>query len=89
MTIKLYDKDAYQTIFEAQVITCTKRENDYDIVLEAVTQKGLIVKYASKRLRSDKTIALSAVKQDKRAYDFIVPELRQDSEIQAIINPPE
>lgn len=34
MTIKLYDKDAYQTIFEAQVITCTKRENDYDIVLD-------------------------------------------------------
>ena len=34
MTIKLYDKDAYLTIFEAQVITCTKRENDYDIVLD-------------------------------------------------------
>ena len=34
MTIKLYDKDAYQTIFEAQVITFTKRENDYDIVLD-------------------------------------------------------
>ena len=34
MTIKLYDKDAYQTFFEAQVITCTKRENDYDIVLD-------------------------------------------------------
>ena len=34
MAIKLYDKDAYQTIFEAQVITCTKRENDYDIVLD-------------------------------------------------------
>ena len=31
---RLYDKDAYQTIFEAQVITCTKRENDYDIVLD-------------------------------------------------------
>ena len=26
MTIKLYDKDAYQTIFEAQVITCTKKK---------------------------------------------------------------
>ena len=34
MTVKLYDKDAYQTVFEAQVITCTKRENDYDIILD-------------------------------------------------------
>lgn len=34
MTVKLYDQDAYQTVFEAQVITCTKRENDYDVVLD-------------------------------------------------------
>ena len=57
-------------------------------MLEAVKNKGLIIKYASKRLRSDKTIAIEAIKQDKRAYDFIVPELRQDEDIQAIINPP-
>ena len=31
---------------------------------------------------------IEAIKNDKRAYDFIVPELRQDEEIQAIINPP-
>ena len=31
---------------------------------------------------------IEAIKNDKRAYDFIVPELRQDEEIQAVINPP-
>lgn len=34
MTIKLYDLDAYQNEFEAQVISCTKRENDYDLILD-------------------------------------------------------
>lgn len=34
MTIKLYDLNAYQSEFEAQVISCTKRENDYDLILD-------------------------------------------------------
>ena len=63
--------------------------DDEDVVLEAVKNKGLIVKYASKRLRSQKNIAIEAIKQDKRAYDFIVPELREDEEIKNIMNPPE
>ena len=55
--------------------------------MAAVKNKGLILKYASKRLRSDKNIAIEAIKQDKRAFDFIVPELRQDEDIQNIVNP--
>ncbi len=34
MTIKLYDIDAYQTTFEATVLSCTKREKDYDVILD-------------------------------------------------------
>lgn len=34
MTIKLYDLDAYQTTFEANVLSCTKREKDYDVILD-------------------------------------------------------
>ena len=41
------------------------------------------------KLRSQKNIAIEAIKQDKRAYDFIVPELREDEEIKNIMNPPE
>ena len=57
------------------------------MVMAAVKNKGLILKYASKRLRSNKNIAIEAIKQDKRAFDFIVPELRQDEDIQNIVNP--
>lgn len=34
MTIKLYDLDAYQTTFEATVLSCTKREKNYDVILD-------------------------------------------------------
>ena len=34
MTIKLNDLDAYQTTFEATVLSCTKREKDYDVILD-------------------------------------------------------
>ena len=61
--------------------------DDDDVVLEAVKNKGLILKYASKRLRSNKEIAIEAIKQDKRAFDFIVPELREDAQIKALMNP--
>ena len=57
------------------------------MVMAAVKNKVLILKYASKRLRSNKNIAIEAIKQDKRAFDFIVPELRQDEDIQNIVNP--
>ena len=50
--------------------------NDKEIVLEAVKKKGLILKYASYE------IALAAVKQDKRALEYIASEeLKQDPDI--------
>ena len=53
-----------------------------DRVLEAVKKKGLILKYASYELRKDKEIALAAVKQDKRALEYIASEeLKQDPDI--------
>ena len=53
-----------------------------DIVLEAVKKKGLILKYASYELREDKEIALAAVKQDKRALEYIASEeLKQNPDI--------
>ena len=58
--------------------------------MQAVTNKGLIFKYASQRLRNDKEVALSAIQQDKRAKEYISSqELLNDSEIQAILNPKE
>lgn len=51
-------------------------------VLEAVTNKGLIVKYASKRLRADKEIMLAAIKSDKRAKEYFSDQtLFEDEDI--------
>ena len=47
--------------------------------------KEIIIKYASYNLRNNKEIAEIAIKQDKRAYDFITEELQQDEEIKKII----
>ena len=77
---------------DGQILYYASKElrDDEDVVLEAVTNKGLILKYASKRLRSEKKIVLAAIKQDKRAKEYIgVEELKQDEDIQAILNPPE
>ena len=41
------------------------------MVLAAVSNKGLIFKYASKRLRADKEVAKAAVMQNKKALDYI------------------
>ena len=51
----------------------------------AVANKGIIIKYASYNLRNNKEIAEIAIKQDKRAYNFITEELQQDEEIKKLI----
>ena len=58
-------------------------------MLNAVTNKGLIVKYASKRLRGDKEVGLAAIKQNKKAEMYLTDELREDEEINNILHPPE
>ena len=54
------------------------------MVLEAVKNKGLIYKYASKRLRADKELAIEAIRNDKRAYSYVVEELKEDESIKAV-----
>ena len=64
--------------------------DDKEVVKAAVENKGLIVKYASLRSRSDKEIAEIAIKQDKRAKEYIASEeLKKDEDVQAILNPPQ
>ena len=55
-----------------------KLRDDKEVVKAAVENKGLIVKYASLRLRSDKEIAEIAINQDKRAYQFLSKELKDE-----------
>ena len=77
---------------EGQILYYSSKElrDDKETVLQAVTNKGLILKYASNRLRKDKDVVLAAIKQDKRAKEYIASEeLKQDADIQAILNPPQ
>ena len=63
------------------------KEDDKDIVLEAVKNKGLIIKYVSKRLRNDKDVAIAALKQSTGYAMYLEPEVKQDPEVDAILNP--
>lgn len=55
--------------------------DDKEVVLEAVKQKGIIVKYASSRLRADKEIGIAAMTQDKSCFEFLGDTLKQDEDI--------
>ena len=55
---------------------------DKEIVLEAVKNKGIIVKYASQELKNDLEVGLAAISQDKSCYQFLGEDLKENEEIQ-------
>ena len=57
-----------------------------EVVKEAVTNKPIIIKYASNRLREDKEIGLAAMNVNKNCYEFLGPNLKKDEEILNIKN---
>ena len=60
--------------------------DDKEVVLEAVTNKPIIIKYASGRLREDKEVGLAAMTKSKKCYEFLGPNLKIDEDILAILN---
>lgn len=54
---------------------------DKDVVMEAVKNKGIIVKYASKKLKEDKDIAIEAIKQNKKAFEFLGENIKKNEEV--------
>ena len=54
--------------------------------MTAVTNKPIIIKYASNRLREDKEIGLTAMRVSKKCYEFLGPNLKKDEDILAILN---
>ena len=50
-------------------------------MLEAVKNKGIIVKYASKRLLEDTEVIIAALTQNKKAEIFIPIESREKEEV--------
>ncbi len=59
--------------------------DDKEVVLEAVKNKGIIVKYASSRLKKDLDIGLAAMGQDKSCYQFLAPELQENEKIKKMM----
>lgn len=59
-----------------------------EVALEAISNKWLIIKYASKRLRGDKDIARVALNKSVKAEMYLTDEIKKDSEINLLINPP-
>jgi hypothetical protein len=47
--------------------------DDKEVVMLAATNKPIIIKFASGRLREDKEIGLSAMKSNKNCYEFLGP----------------
>ncbi len=56
------------------------------MVLEAVKNKAIILKYASKELREDRDIAIAALTQNKKSKSYISEKLLDDEEIKNILN---
>ena len=50
-----------------------------------VSNKGIILKYASFRLRDNEEIAKIAINQDKTAYHYISQRLKQDENIKDLL----
>ena len=57
--------------------------------MKAITNKWLIVKYASKRLRGDKDVAMCVLKQNLNSQIYLTDEILQDKDIQEILHPKE
>lgn len=60
--------------------------DDKDVVLVAVKNKWRILKYASKRLRGDIDVAIQALKQSKEAIMYVDESIKNNPEIQELLN---
>ena len=54
--------------------------NDKEVILEAVKQEGMALKYASEELKNDKEFISEVIKQNGSALNYISKELRNDKE---------
>jgi hypothetical protein len=56
-------------------------KNDREIVLAAVTQNSLALKFTSDELKNDHEIVVAAVNQNARAFQYASDEMKNDREI--------
>ena len=59
----------------------SQMRDDYDVVKEAVERDGMMLAYASKRLRYKKELAELAVRQTGKAFSLLPKELRKSPKL--------
>ena len=60
--------------------------DDKDVILKAIEDKPIIIKYASKRMRNDLDVGMSVMNKNKKCFKFLEPELQKNEKIQEIKN---
>jgi hypothetical protein len=60
--------------------------NDREIILKAIKQNGIALKFATEELKNDREIVLEAVKNFGWSLEFASESLRNDPEIQQVAN---
>ena len=72
-----------------KLLHCTKdAKSNKQVVLRAVTQFGVAIQYASKKLRDDKEVVLAAMRSHgrcPRAFDYSSDRLKGDKELLMLV----
>jgi hypothetical protein len=81
MTVVKNDNSSFCALQYASI----ELQNNKEIVLEAVKQRGRSLKYASNELKNNKEIVMAAIKNNCHSLKFASTELRYDIELIAIL----
>jgi len=74
-------RDTKITLLVDEIMPETFKEDDRDIILEAVKRKGWAFIYASDRLKDDKDMILEALKYSPDVYQYASERLQNDKEV--------
>ena len=61
-------------------------KKDKHVVLKALSKDAWPIRHADEHLRRDQDFMLAAVRQNKRVYDVLEPELRSNPKIKRVYN---
>jgi DNA repair ATPase RecN len=61
-------------------------KNNKEVVMSAVKESYIALKYASQELKNDKEVVLEAIKNNPEAFKYASEELKNDKELFALVN---
>ena len=60
--------------------------DDKEVILKAIDNKPIIIKYASLNLRNDLDVGLAVMKKNKKCYEYLSEDLQKNEQILEIKN---